>query len=1510
MNQPLNAPPALTSTGSPAGRIRRRYSLSFVSLLRSLLGLFTLLLTGLSQAQITSPEPYSTLTASANFQWTSTATSTYVLMIGSTAGGTNYHNSGLLPIGTSSRTVTGLPTTSVVYVTFEVRTPVNTPEGPQTLIETHRHRYNVDLDNDGILDAIDPNPGSPNSKTTRTEADHTMELLGSGRVASIVSPTLFSTTADGAGGAEMREVTKRVYQHFKDDFDFIFVASNRSDSPTGQAGVHFSVSNSVGGIGKSIFSNNAAYGSTAKLQSVLHLATRDGMVSGPTLHEVMHRWGNSITNFFPGIVNDPGHWGISSVGGTLGGYQAGTRELVAGNTYKAKSPRTANFDEWYPNANGGNGVRYSSLELYLMGMIDKSAVTDVMEVANDAVFDYNTGQFTATGFTTVTMAQITGASPGYGDRSPTSATAQKVFRSLLVVLTDVPLTNPQWSLADETVEIFSRTSATGISGLHNFWSATNGIGSMNMGNLASSLNPNADLAGLTFSAGALSPVFNPAVRSYTVNAPGAASTTVTATRADPAATMEVRVNGGTFSALASGVASSALSLPAGPSVVEVKVTNGGYSRTYVVSVLTSSVFPALAGSLGTIPEGVGNPGEGPPRDVQFTVSGMSGTLSNVVVDFTLNPIHTWGSDLIVKLIAPNGTATHTVLSLTHMFSTGGSYAGPYTFADYASGPLSTALTAANGGTVAPGLYRTQSNNDTVTAILPTFSSVTGAAINGTWTLRFTDRYEDTPATPAAVSAANLYLVTSAPPSSNADLTSLSFSAGSIAPTFAAGTTSYSFSVPNATASTTVTAARAEANATLQVQVNGGSFTPLTSGVASGALALNVGSNPVVVRVTAQNGTQKNYTTTITRAAPTSSNADLTSLSFGAGSIAPTFAAGTTAYSFSVPNATASTTVTAARAEANATLQVQLNGGSFTTLTSGVASGALALNVGSNPVVVRVTAQDGTTLKNYTTTITRAAPAGGITWGAAQSWTGDATQVLTNGVRHSAVCFAPADTTVNGVTFDRPTVTTGISPVTFANASPVTVTSGFFQAADSAWAVTTGDVNFRTLVNHANYHFNAPSTITLGGLTVGQTYQVQVFMPYWGLPWPTSFASSGGASVVLNAGVKATPTAAEFVTGTFTAAATSHVINYLSVPLGTWAGVSAISVRRTSLSSNADLAALTTTAGNLSPVFAAGTASYTVTASVPNTTSSVTVTPTKADAGASIQARVNGSAYAAVTSGSASGPLALNVGSNSINVAVTAENGTTLKTYTITVTRAGPAGSGEVVGTNLGAIPDGSETGRDVEFNVTGRTGNVTAVTVQFTLNPIHTYVGDLIIRLIAPDDTVASIFRMGNVPPANGADLGGPYTISDNGLTTLSGTAINLGSVLLPSGAYRAEDGGVLVALNTVFGGKDPNGIWRLRFVDTEGDDSGSVSQASLNLTTSSAPAIQPRASIVYQANTNRQITLTNGVPNSTYVMQRSTNLSAWTNLGTVTTNAAGTAVYSDTTAPATRYFYRFTPGP
>ena len=100
---------------------------------------------------------------------------------------------------------------------------------------------------------------------------------------------------------------------------------------------------------------------------------------------------------------------------------------------------------------------------------------------------------------------------------------------------------------------------------------------------------------------------------------------------------------------------------------------------------------------------------------------------------------------------------------------------------------------------------------------------------------------------------------------------------------------------------------------------------------------------------------------------------------------------------------------------------------------------------------------------------------------------------------------------------------------------------------------------------------------------------------------------------------------------------------------------------TTISKNADLAALSLSVGALSPDFASATTSYST--SVSNAASSITVTPTTAESHATLT--VND---ASIAPGVASGPHPLNLGANVITVVVTAQDVATTKTYTVTVYR--------------------------------------------------------------------------------------------------------------------------------------------------------------------------------------------------------------------------------------------------
>ena len=193
-------------------------------------------------------------------------------------------------------------------------------------------------------------------------------------------------------------------------------------------------------------------------------------------------------------------------------------------------------------------------------------------------------------------------------------------------------------------------------------------------------------------------------------------------------------------------------------------------------------------------------------------------------------------------------------------------------------------------------------------------------------------------------------------SGDATLSALSLSGVTISPAFAPGTTAYTASVANSVTETTVTAS-ADAGAAYEVQFNGVVDQ-------DGVVDLAVGSgNVIAVVVTAQDGeTTQTYTVTVTRAG--SAEATLKALSLSGVTLTPVFASGTTTYTASVGHAVTETTVTATTSDANASVEVKVDGVVDQ-------DGVVPLAVGDGNVVsVVVTAQDGESTQTYTITVMR------------------------------------------------------------------------------------------------------------------------------------------------------------------------------------------------------------------------------------------------------------------------------------------------------------------------------------------------------------------------------------------------------------------------------------------------------------------------------------------------------------------------------------------------------------
>ncbi len=135
------------------------------------------------------------------------------------------------------------------------------------------------------------------------------------------------------------------------------------------------------------------------------------------------------------------------------------------------------------------------------------------------------------------------------------------------------------------------------------------------------------------------------------------------------------------------------------------------------------------------------------------------------------------------------------------------------------------------------------------------------------------------------------------------------------------------------------------------------------------------------------------------------------------------------------------------------------------------------------------------------------------------------------------------------------------------------------------------------------------------------------------------------------------------------------------------------------STNANLDGLTLSGYSISPTFSSSQTSYK--ASVGNTVSTASVTATPEDSSSTRTYTWNGTAVSSTAS------LALNVGSNTLRIRVTAANGTTTKDYTLTITRASTADSSNYYLSGVSISPSSGSAKWSTSFRSTTYTYNIT-----------------------------------------------------------------------------------------------------------------------------------------------------------------------------------------------------------
>ena len=461
-------------------------------------------------------------------------------------------------------------------------------------------------------------------------------------------------------------------------------------------------------------------------------------------------------------------------------------------------------------------------------------------------------------------------------------------------------------------------------------------------------------------------------------------------------------------------------------------------------------------------------------------------------------------------------------------------------------------------------------------------------------------------------------------SANADLSVLAISGGTLSPAFGPLGTYYTATVSNSTTAVSVTHTVADSTATAQVL---------------GGTALTVGSNTITVTVTAQNHTTtKTYTITVTRQA--SANANLSMLLINGAMLSPAFYSLNTYYTATVANSVTSVVVTPTVFDPLATVQV---------------TGSTGLIVGNNTVTVRVTAPDRTTTKTYTIVVTRQPSANAdlatlsITSGtlspAFVSGSTNYTATVPNDVTSVTVTDSPDDPLASAQVTGGTGLIVGNNTITVRVTAPDHMTFKTYTIVVNRLPSDNADLSALAITS---------GTLSPGFVSTGTSYTATVQNSVTNLT-VTSALSDSTATV-------------QVIGGTGLIVGNNTIAVKVTAQDATTIKTYRIVVKRLP-SANASLSALAITSGTLNPVFVSTGTSYTAT--VPNNVTLVTVTRTASDSTATVL----------VTGGTG-----LVVGSNTITVKVTAQDGTTTKTYRVVVTReAGPVAVNDTVVAHGAAI---------------------------------------------------------------------------------------------------------------------------------------------------------------------------------------------------------------------------------
>lgn len=279
------------------------------------------------------------------------------------------------------------------------------------------------------------------------------------------------------------EPVERFYEQFEDAFDFLIILPNvylfeiigSGDVP------YFSPArNDVEGIGLETFSRSGDTAGAGILQGIVYLHYNGALLDRTILlHELMHRWGATITG------SDGAHWHFSSANGMLGGFDIEDLVDLGNGQYAIAS-------SWKGGGTFVHPDRYSPIELYLAGLMPAEEVPDLWvaedvewvrdESGNVALTEEGYQIFQPGRVRIYTIEEIIAE---HGKRVPDVSLSQKRFKAAVILLIDEGHPAIRWQLDKLSADVaefgFPGTTDDGKS---NFYEATRGRATMSLDDLS------------------------------------------------------------------------------------------------------------------------------------------------------------------------------------------------------------------------------------------------------------------------------------------------------------------------------------------------------------------------------------------------------------------------------------------------------------------------------------------------------------------------------------------------------------------------------------------------------------------------------------------------------------------------------------------------------------------------------------------------------------------------------------------------------------------------------------------------------------------------------------------------------------------------------------------------------------------------------------------------------------------------------------------------------------------